>query len=154
MKTYAFTGPRKTNREDILIVQKVLRSLELTSQLWLFGDASGVDNIVANYSVLHRVPKMEFQVPENPRKQDFAIRSMKMVDFLKTQGGTLVGFVNKNCPEHCTLGRPFGGHGSGTWGTIAYARSLSIDVDLHPLFGSSDLDLPDWFFYKQLSLLE
>ena len=152
MKTYAFTGPRKTNSDDTLIVQKTLRSLQPDGQLWLFGDAPGVDNIVACYTALHRVQKMLFQVPNNPKKQDFAIRSMKMIDFLKTQKGTLIGFLNKNCPEQCTLARPFSGHGSGTWGTIAYARSLGIDVQLHLLSGIDYLDLPEWFHYKQLEL--
>jgi len=92
-------------------------------------------------------------------KGGFAKRSMEMIDGAIAAGNeqsaiacgakTLLAFPNKPCPKDCTPKKPFNGHGSGTWGTIAYAKKKGLQVQLHPL--TADAKPPDWL--KQLSLL-
>ena len=106
------------------------------------GTLATLDALVRDYNpeaTVHRI--------QGNQSWHFAERSQRMVDAVGA-GGVLYAFPNKPCPPRCTPNQPFSGHGSGTWGTIAYAKKKGLEIELHPL--SADAQKPDWL--KQLSL--
>ncbi|MBE9039378.1 hypothetical protein IQ235_01025 [Oscillatoriales cyanobacterium LEGE 11467] len=143
---FAFSGPRSlTRRQERRIYRQV--NLKKLQGEWHIGDAEGVDSFMrraANYyqmaATIHRV--------DGGEKWQFAQRSKRMVDAI-APGGILVAFPDKSCPSDCVPSDPFSGHGSGTWGTIAYAKSKLFQIEIYPL---RSIDIPDWFFETQLSL--
>jgi len=92
-------------------------------------------------------PKATVHCIQGNQSWHFAERSQRMVDAVGA-GGVLYAFPNKPCPPRCTPNQPFSGHGSGTWGTIAYAKKKGLEIELHPL--SADAQTPNWL--RQLSL--
>jgi len=69
------------------------------------------------------------------------------VDAIAGAGGTLHAWVNKPCPEELTVNS---WKGSGTWGTVRYAHSKGVRVELHWL--TDQTHTPEWMSQEQLSL--
>lgn len=100
----------------------------------LVGDAKGLDALVRN-TIKNAVV---FYV-EGHQKWHFATRSQRMID----AADRLIAFPLKNCPAKCTPQAPFSGHGSGTWGTIAYARKQGLPIEI--IFLNRQMtDTPSW----------
>lgn len=151
----AFTGPRKIDPREQTIIYRFLNGLQSEGKDWYVGDAEGLDDFVRRAHKYYRDEKnlgdlQRFFVSERERgnKYAYAKRSTAMIDAAK--GGTLIAFPNKPCPEKCTPSTPFSGHGSGTWGTVAYAKKLGLEIQIVKL---ADIDLPTWLTSEQLSLL-
>lgn len=145
---YAITGPRTVTMEGTTQVLTILSTLPI-KQL-LFGDAKGVDAIAHQYARQIGISYKQFFVGVKTQKSAYAIRSMKMIDSLKENNGTLIAFPNKQCPVKCTPKTAFSGHGSGTWGTIAYARKNGLGIRVYPI--ETDIELPDWLSFQQLTI--
>jgi len=139
--------------------QTILTTITIPSNGWHVGDAAGLDALIRDYNpeaTVHRIQVRNalrrkhlnsIQVNgEGNQSWHFAERSQRMVDAVGA-GGVLYAFPNKPCPPRCTPNQPFSGHGSGTWGTIAYAKKKGLDIELCPLI---TLETPNWL--RQLSL--
>jgi len=141
MKTYAVTGARATTPQQNQTVRKVIKAH--TGGSWHLGDAKGVDSIVAKQAQEQGNTVTSYYTDKKLGKGGFAKRSMEMIDGAIACGAkTLLAFPNKPCPIDCTPKKPFNGHGSGTWGTIAYAKKKGLEIELHPL--TADAQTPNW----------
>jgi hypothetical protein len=109
------------------------------------GDANGVDKIARDFFG----DRCSIFKVEGFQKWHFAARSQRMAD----ASDRLIAYPNQPCPDKCTPKAPFSGHGSGTWGTIAYAVKTGLPVQVVPLV---KLKLPDWLapYPEQLKLLD
>ncbi len=140
MLTFAFTGPRNLTLQQADSAFSVIYSLPRCC--WLIGCANGVDAIVRELAsesfVLFKT--------QGSQPYHYQERSKRMIDALAAARGTLHAFPNKPCPKELTLNS---WAGSGTWGTVLYAHSLSCPVELHPL---AEIEIPNWLQQKQLSL--
>jgi len=147
MKTYAVTGARGTTPEQNETIRNAVKAHAGGS--WHIGDAKGVDSIATEQAQEQGDRVTTYYADKGLGKGGFAKRSMEMIDGAIAQGAKkLLAFPNKPCPDDCTPKKPFNGHGSGTWGTIAYAKKKGLEVELHPL--SPTAQTPDWM--RQLSL--
>ena len=150
----AFTGTRNLDSEAIEPIWEWLFEIPYKSHEWHVGDANGIDELVRNFAqyldiklVVHEVIYFE--------KWGFAERSQRLINSLN-KGDLLIAFPNKECPKICTPKNFFSGHGSGTWGTIAYAKKREIQIQLFPLVElcgdrSAKLPLPGWLTDEQES---
>ncbi len=137
-----FSGARKLTPTQRDRAQAILTTITIPSQQWHVGDAAGLDALVRDYNpeaTVHRI--------QGNQSWHFAERSQRMIDAVGA-GGVVYAFPNKPCPPQCSPNQPFSGHGSGTWGTIAYAKKKGLEVELHPL--TANAKTPDWL--GQLSL--
>ncbi len=149
MTNYCFTGPRAVTYGQACQIGEILSKLE--GKTWHVGDATGVDKVVADY--LRSVGKHPLIYRAEGRQPwQLAARSKAMVDFCysKLPHAKLIAFPNKACPAGVKPGKSFKGCGSGTWGTIAYAKHLGLVVELHWL--TPGLTEPDWMRQEQLTL--
>jgi hypothetical protein len=148
MTHFCFTGPRKlTYEQGIKIEQKLAQGLGKT---WHVGDATGADAVVRHYLESVGCYPIVYRA-EGKQPWQLAQRSKKMVDgCAKLENAKLIAFPNKPCPGGVKPGRNFNGKGSGTWGTIAYAYHLGLEIELHWL--TEGLSEPDWMRQEQLSL--
>ncbi|ANV85734.1 hypothetical protein AWQ21_14465 (plasmid) [Picosynechococcus sp. PCC 7003] len=137
----AFSGPRKLTPQE---TKQVLNLLPANPPAVGVGDAKGLDALVAE----HYTEKTDLTIyhVEGRERWQFAARSQRMVN----DATELIAFPNKPCPETCTPTKPFSGHGSGTWGTIAYAIKKGLKVTIYPLDGSQ---APSWAEQRQLTLI-
>ena len=135
------TGPRKVTIKQQRALTKIVeeRFKSSTDVVLNVGDAPGVDNIVRMIAISKGVKNNLFVVLNKSNKFSYAKRSMRMVD--ATLGGTLFAFPNKKCPNRVTPDNAFCGSGSGTWGTIAYAKHKGLEIKVHPLV---EISLPSW----------
>jgi len=136
-----FSGSRRLTPTQRDRAQTILTTITIPSKKWHVGDAAGLDALVRDYNpeaTVHRI--------QGNQSWHFAERSQRMVDAVGA-GGVLYAFPNKPCPPRCTPNQPFSGHGSGTWGTIAYAKKKGLEIELCPLIS---LETPNWL--RQLSL--
>jgi hypothetical protein len=153
MSVIAVTGPRRLSRaehEQALADLKCLR----TCERWLVGDAPGLDELARLVCWREALHTELYQVkPQLPDRARYAERSTRMVSALAQVRGTLHAWPNKPAPPELRPSRnwPRGAQGSGTWGTIALAVGLGLNVELHPLM--DDLQLPDWIETRQLAFL-
>jgi hypothetical protein len=69
---------------------------------------------------------------EGKERWHYQARSKRLVEALRELGGTLYAYPNKPKPAGLT---PNNWQGSGTWGTIAYAQSRGVQVQITPLPG-------------------
>ncbi|NET08379.1 MAG: hypothetical protein F6K09_01110 [Merismopedia sp. SIO2A8] len=152
-----FTGSRKltTNIEKLRVISQ-LKPLRNDPRPWHVGDASGVDELVRQKAKDWGKEITIYEV-EGKEKWHFAKRSQKMILSSLNLGDTTVFvFPDKLCPTECTLHKPFSGHGSGTWGTAAYAYNHGAALKIYPLFSLRDLEenswFPEWTEVKQLEL--
>lgn len=147
MKSIGITGSRFISE---------LYYLQTRSQLWDIlsqkdlcvhvGDASGIDwqtrQIAAELGVYQIIYQSE------PRtKWALHQRSRRLVDALASTNGILYAFPNRPCPDGISVSRWMG---SGTWGTMLYAKSLHVPIQIYPQGG---FNLPDWLYNDQLSLI-
>lgn len=151
----AFTGPRElTQAEEKKIYQHLLHEIIHQEANWHVGDAQGLDNFIKRAAGYFHKPLTIYEV-NGTEKWHFAERSQRMVDAI-APNGTLYAFPNKHCPEKCSLKNPFSGHGSGTWGTVAYAKKKQLKIQIFPLFQTekyADISwYPDWLKTNQLTL--
>jgi hypothetical protein len=143
----AVTGARATTPQDNEIIKKAVQAY--TGASWHIGDATGADNIATCQAQNQGDRVTTYYADKELKRAGFAVRSQKMIDGAIALGATkLLAFPNKPCPADCIPKKPFNGHGSGTWGTIAYAKKKGLEIELHPL--TADAQKPDWL--KQLSL--
>lgn len=150
---YGFTGPRRLSRDE---ERKIYKRCDLNSchGQWHVGDAPGLDSYIVRAAQYYRHHDLVIHRVGGDEKWQFAERSKRMVEAIAPYG-TLIAFPNKPCPSECTPRTAFSGHGSGTWGTIAYARSKDLRVEVYPLWNSIlglAIAMPDWLFDRQLKL--
>jgi len=145
MTTVGVTGVRNLTRADEYKLRPEMREMLKTASNLHVGDADGVDAIAhelglklgLNCTLHHTDGRQPWQLQK---------RSKQMVDALAKLGGTLHAYPNKNCPDGVT---PVSWKGSGTWGTMCYAQSKGVKVELHPLV---EVKSPDWLTTEQLAL--
>lgn len=146
-----FSGARSlTAEQKTELYQKLLKiPVMSTSDVWHVGDADGVDQLVRQVA---RERGVILRVYESETRQPWALqqRSKRMVDAVAREMGQLIAYPNKPCPEGLTPQQCNSWQGSGTWGTIAYAKRRSLLVNVQPLL---DVPLPDWLNTHQISLL-
>ncbi len=143
---FAFTGPRKLSEKEKLAVCGHLLNIPQCHH-WHVGDASGLDELVRQFAATLPI-RLTIHEVIHRQPWGFAERSQRMINQL-THQDKLIAFPNKPCPDGCFPTSPFSGHGSGTWGTMAYAAKRNIEVQVFPLV---DIDLPQWLGLKQLNL--
>ncbi|WP_024547002.1 hypothetical protein [Picosynechococcus sp. NKBG15041c] len=137
----AFSGPRKLTKNE---VNQVLVLLPTNPEAVAVGDAKGLDALVVeNYTGKTDITMYHV---EGRERWQYAARSQRMIN----DATALIAFPNKPCPDICTPAKPFSGHGSGTWGTIAYAIKKGIPVTIHALDGTQP---PSWTHQQQLALI-
>ena len=140
---HAYSGPRKLSPAEERQVRAHLNS-HPTPAAVAVGDARGLDALVASY--YEGETDVTIYHVEGRQRWHYAQRSQRMVD----NATELTAYPNKPCPERCTPAKPFCGHGSGTWGTIAYAIKKGLKVNVIPLDGTQP---PSWVSQKQLTLI-
>lgn len=146
-----FSGVRSlTIEQQESLYQKLLKIPVMSaSDVWHVGDASGVDQLVRQVA---RERGVMLRVYESESYQPWALqqRSKRMVDAVSRDFGQLIAFPNKPCPDKLTPQHCNSWYGSGTWGTIAYAKRRSLLVEVQPL---EEIALPDWIHIHQINLL-
>lgn len=148
MTNYCYTGPRKISYEQGIKIEKKLA--EMAGLSWHLGDATGVDAVVRRYLEGVGLPVKLYR-SEGKQLWQLAQRSKRMVDECwKLGNAKLIAFPNKPCPTGVKPGKNFAGKGSGTWGTIAYAKHLGMAIELFPL--EKIVSEPDWMTQTQLLL--
>ena len=150
-----FTGPRIiTPYQSNLLVSYAKNYIIALSSVYdkcefSVGDADGVDKAIRNLLISLRLPFTLFQVEDKTNKASYARRSISMVNSCVPKGineqGMIFGFPNKECPSQIKLNNPFCGSGSGTWATIAYAKSKSLKTNLLPLTFKINTDIKSIF---------
>ena len=147
MMNLCATGPRTLTPEQTsavsIITNGYISSARLQSKSNFelhVGDAKGVDYIASKVGRELGVPTKVHIVSKKYIKAGYARRSMEMVD--NCLGGIILGFPNKICPEEVTPNNAFCGSGSGTWGTLAYAKKKGLKLLIFPLF--EEIELPTW----------
>lgn len=146
-KVVAVTGSRELTQAQTKQAAYELYALLRGATKLHVGDARGIDDLAATVAQglgrqitkHHAGGSLAWQLQK---------RSRQMVDALAADGGTLHGWVNKPCPQGLTVSS---WKGSGTWGTLRYAVSKGVEIELHWLIEPAEL--PDWMEQKQLSLL-
>ena len=140
---HAYSGPRKLSPTEQAQVRAHLSSRPTPAAVAV-GDARGLDALVAE----HYTGETDVTIyhVEGRQRWHYAQRSQRMVD----HASELTAYPNKPCPQTCTPQKPFCGHGSGTWGTIAYAIKKGLTVNVIPLDGTQP---PSWVTQKQLTLI-
>ena len=127
MQHIGVTGPRRLTKEQEDWVREQLLALLDNCHLHV-GDAEGVDALARQ---LKKGPKTVYRV-EGKERWHYQARSKRLVEALRELGGTLYAYPNKPKPAGLT---PNNWQGSGTWGTIAYAQSRGVQVQITPLPG-------------------
>lgn len=84
-------------------------------------------------------------------RSSFALRSIRLVRSLRSRQGVLVAFPGGACPAglrpSSVSSRCFSGHGSGCWGSVAFAIGLGCPV---LVWVPSSSCLPAWGRFTQL----
>ena len=136
-----FTGPRDLSGRWSPLVGSVVQSVVASGRGVAVGDARGADALVRFRAGQCGVQPLVFvPVLFGGRRcaGSLAHRSAAMVRAVEASGGAVVGFVSSSCPVHPRSGKPllpsvsssrcFGGFGSGTWATLAFAAGLGLPV--------------------------
>ena len=149
------TGPRRSSLSESLRVRLEIEAILNDCDQLYVGDAAGVDAIAVQLALQKPCPLMRFeQKTDLPHRAQGAERTTRMVKALAAAGGVLHGWPNKPAPPALNPSRswPQGAQGSGTWGAIALAVGLGLEVVLHPLV---EFEQPQWLFpvHQQLVLL-
>jgi|ERR687885_121537 hypothetical protein len=145
---YCYTGPRTISYEQGLKIEQKLA--EGLGESWHVGDAAGADAVVRRYLESCGLPVKLYRA-EGKQPWQLAQRSKAMVDGCAKLGNAkLIAYPNKPCPAGVKPGKNFAGKGSGTWGTIAYAKYLGLEIEICWLMPG--LTEPDWLKQEQLSL--
>jgi hypothetical protein len=117
-------GTRKKSKTAIDLFDSFFMAVPREPKKVHVGCAKGIDEYARNTfdnCVVHEVegPRLPYQ---------FALRTKKMVEAIKLDGGFLLCFPNKKCPDGLSVSNPFSGKGSGTWGACAYALKIKLPV--------------------------
>lgn len=147
MAVIGITGTRKLERGQTKLVIASLR--QLAAEEWHVGDAAGVDRLGRMVAFAEGATLHEYKAGGHEPWQ-LQERSKRMLDNLVARGGTLHAYPNKPCPAGLHPKRCTSWLGSGTWGTVCYAKSKGVKVELHPL--TEDAIAPDWMQQEQLAL--
>lgn len=149
MSVIAISGVRKlTDNQASIVRTELWQLLRNTTELYV-GDATGVDAIAIAYAEEMGCFVREFRAGGFEPWQ-LQARSKRMVDELAKRGGTLHAFPNKSCPAGLHPQRCTSWLGSGTWGTMCYAKNKGLEVVLHSL--TADATSPFWLKPFQMSL--
>ena len=92
------------------------------------GCAGGVDRAVRAAFPDSQVFEVEQFKGAVSLRAALAMRSAAMVQQVAAVFGLLVVFPSTPCPAAVRPSRSFAGHGSGSWGSAAYAIGLSVPV--------------------------
>lgn len=132
MTIIAFSGSRYL---PVYYQKKAIAELEkYKNASVIVGDAKGLDELVRQHLNPIEIYKIKaFQ------RWAYAERSQRMIN----NADKLVAFPLKPCPPSCHPAHPFSGHGSGTWGTIAYAKKKGLPIEIIFLDGQMT-DSPSW----------
>jgi len=134
------TGARKLTTEQVEQVKYEMWELDRDGNVWHVGDAGGVDAIAHEWVKNGTVKTYEVLGSE---KWHYAERSTRMVKAIAAAGGTLHAWVNKPAPKELKPAKSWGkANGSGTWGTVALAKGLGLEVEMHWL--TDEIEEPDW----------
>ena len=143
-----FTGPRTIHKTQSLAIGGYLTDYinliihKYDTCEFHVGDAKGVDMCVRDLLIQLGLTPIIHTVLDKSSKSAYAMRSMQMVNScLEADKCMIFGFPNKECPEMITLRYPFCGSGSGTWATLAYAKSKGFYLNIH---GLGRLSIPSW----------
>lgn len=148
MTSYCFTGPRAVTYGQGVKIERIVAKID--GETYHVGDATGADAIVLKVLWNERKNPHIYQA-EGKQAWQLAQRSKYMVDCCAKLGnGKLIAFPNKLCPVGVKPGKNFCGKGSGTWGTVAYAKYLGLEIEL--IFLEKNLVEPEWMRTEQLSL--
>ncbi len=138
-----FTGSRSLPSRFSPLVGAVVQSVVQSGRGVAVGDAAGADAFVRARAVQCGVTPRVFRPSLYGGRRvagALAHRSAVMVRAVQQSGGRagVVGFVSSACPVHPRSGkrlvparssvRCFGGFGSGTWSTLAFAVALGLPV--------------------------
>lgn len=130
-KKFAITGSRNLDKKSETgkrFAQFLAENLE--AEIFV-GDAMGADKIARDLFPSARV----FRVRSGGSKWRYAARSIEMVkESAKAGCRVLLAALLVPCPEKLIPSKNpskcFCGHGSGTWGTIAYAQAMGFRIIL------------------------
>lgn len=108
------------------------------------GCASGVDAAVRmRFDDYELFEARNYGQLSTPHAAKLALRSTAMVKWVAKEGGAMVGFPSKSCPEGLRPRKSWpSGYKSGTWSTIALAIGLGVST----LIWSPSGQVPDWGF--------
>jgi hypothetical protein len=140
MAVIGVTGARQLTAEQVEQLKYELWELDRAGNKWHIGDAAGVDEVARNW-----VENGELVVHEvtGNAKWNYAERSTRMVKAVAEAGGTLHAWADKPAPQGLKPAKNWrGANGSGTWGTVALAKGLGVNVEMHWLVDG--LAEPDW----------
>jgi hypothetical protein len=139
------TGPRRlTPSQKMEAIEDLMQLLPPSTTLHA-GDAKGLDALARELAGNCRLYRYD---AEGWKPWQLQRRSRAMVDALVVVDGTLHAWPNKACPVGLTA---TSWKGSGTWGTVRYAISKGIAVELHPL--TSEAIAPDWLEVRTQQLV-
>jgi hypothetical protein len=148
MTNYCYTGTRETTYGQACKIQGTLALA--AGESYHVGDANGVDRLVRDY-LAATGKRVEIYHAEGRQPWQLAARSKRMVDECAKLGNAkLIAYPNRPCPAGVKPGKNFNGRGSGTWGTIAYAKHLGLEIEVIWLCEPSE---PVWLKQTQLTLL-
>ena len=147
MVVVAVTGSRKLTPVQARQVAAELAAVE--AEVWHVGDAAGVDAVAWQVAGTRGVSRVRYEpkagVPVRAALAERSTRMIKAVAEAAAQGEVCVlhGWPTRPAPEGLKPSKswPSGASGSGTWGTIALAVGLGVEVKLHPL---GQFELPCW----------
>lgn len=108
---------------------------------WHVGCANGIDAIARETCNPEQITVYRVQ---NRTPWELQARSKRMVDS-SPRTATLFAFPNKNCPDDISISS---WKGSGTWGTILYAHSKGLNIELNWLI--DDYEVPEFLFQLKL----
>lgn len=149
MLNICFTGPRYiTSTDKYNLINYLNFNLNCFKAFkdvnYHVGDADGVDFIIHSFLKYNHLNVTKHVVINKKEKSSYAKRSMDMVNECISETnakGIIFGFPNKECPLMVTPNNPFCGSGSGTWATLAYAKSKSILIYIKSF---KSVPRPDW----------
>jgi hypothetical protein len=110
------TGPRRLAPSQKMQVMEDLMQLLTPNATLHAGDARGLDALARELAENCRLYRYN---AEGWKPWQLQKRSRAMVDALVVVDGTLHAWPNKACPEGVTV---TSWKGSGTWGTVRYAK--------------------------------
>ncbi len=154
------TGARFIDNNQAVIVRNSIKNLiediksatKFDNIQFHVGDAMGVDTIARRYVKFYAqnnnwMVVTDHVVKDRNNKASYAQRSMGMVNHChqvnsEKDNTIIIGFPNKPCPKEVTPHNPFCGSGSGTWATLAYAKSKGMIIEIVPLI--QKIPAPHW----------
>lgn len=124
-----FSGSRVSGSSSVLSCQAFLASLGSYSGSVGVGCAWGVDAAVRSAFSSATVFRVgSFAVGGRVTRASFALRSTALVQWVAASSGLLVAFPLGAAPSQLRPCISFAGHGSGTWGSVALALGLGVQV--------------------------